>query len=174
MCWSCLIIQILQAGGITVWFPEGESKQEAWFNAVRYGPVRESSRSLLVIPRGTLHSEKQWEALHFSLPEDFTAEFMNAHFDFLTACKTNYKLKKKKKKKDFLKNMSFGSLFQVQNASVIHLIACCNPDPASHRGHDEALEIRKEFCSERTSEELAQNSPFKGSPAISVLDSGRR
>lgn len=93
-CWSCPVIQMLHAGGITLWFPEGEWKQEAWVNAARYQPVRESSRALLVIPRGTLHSEKQWEALHFMLSEDSTAGFINTHFGS-AACKTNDKLNKR-------------------------------------------------------------------------------
>lgn len=134
---------MLHAGGITVWFPEGEWKQEAWLNAVRYQPVRESSRALLVIPRGTLYSEKQWEALCFSLPENSTARFINTHFDFLTACKTNNKLKKK----GFLKNVSFGLLSQLQNGSVAHLIAFCTPTLPRPCGHDEALEMKSSVTS---------------------------
>lgn len=43
--------------------------------------------------------------------------------------------------------MIFDSLSQLQNASVAHLIAFCTPHPASHRGHDEALEIKSSVVS---------------------------
>lgn len=104
----------------------------------RYQPVRESSRALLVVPRGALYSEKLWEALCFSLPEDATAGFINTHFNFLTACETNDKLKKK----GFPKTASFGLLSQLQNASVAHLVAFYGPTLPCPHGYDEALEMK--------------------------------
>lgn len=170
-CWSCPVIQMLHAGGITVWFPEGEWKQEAWFSAVRYQPVRESSRALLVIPRGTLHSEEQWEALCFSLPEDSTAGFINTRFNFLTACETNDKLKKGFPQKHEL-------WFTFPAAKCLSCPPHCllHPHPALSLWPWQGPR-NEEFSNEFTSEELAQKGnskgPFKRPPATSVLlDSG--
>lgn len=125
---SCLLLNFssadspwvpMCAGDITVWFPEGERNQVAWFTAVKYQPVKESSRALLVIPRRTLYSEKQWEETNVKLKKKMFPQLHKLWFTFPAA-----------------KCLSCPP----------HCLLCPHPLLCPH-GHDEALEMKSSVTS---------------------------